>query len=291
MPPNALIPYFVKSKKDYSFHRTFGAVTTEIPDFNNDVGLEMEDQGGTPFCADYTVNGVRGNEDKKIYAKGFIYKEVLKLFGLPPTQQGIGLKDAFAIANTVGVLPAEYAPVTWEKDGQLKVADYHYWPDSLYDISKNNKDDAYYFLDGPYDHFDNARSAMWLSREANQNRTIGVGTPWYYEYMNVKKDGILPEGKKIGSWHAHEVCGQKTINGEPHLIDKSHQGKRVGDDGFLYLKRAEFNKMMDEPGAIGLLFCKKAQDNQTIQLSILQQIVGLYYQLIFKTKQLFSPSN
>lgn len=282
-----LKPYYAKSKKDYAFHATFGAAQlSDIPnEFFIGNGLNTDDQGATPFCTAYTMAELCANIEGIEFSEDYQYAKTLELASLPATQQGVDMKMAAEVPVTIGVLPKNLAPLNWRKDGQNAVADYRNWPQSLEDIAAKYKEGAYYFLDGPYDTFDNIRSMLWVNRSilaARGGTAVGLGTPWYYEYQNAGKDGVLPAGVNICSWHATAFLGTKFINGEIMLACDPHEGKGFGDNGIVYFSRAEINRIFATPGTVGLIFSKKVTDPQKIQLSLLEQILGNLLELAHK---------
>lgn len=280
--PNGLRPYIpsaLEKKKDYSFHRTFGAaMLTGLPDnYNADNSFGFPYQGDTTECTGYTVTDICADEDGRQYSHDYNYAKTLQIMNAPATFQGADLKTAFSVPVTkfFGLLPANLAPITWEKNGQTYAADYKNWPESLDVEARKNLKDAYFMIDGPYDCFDNIRSVIWAHRL--ERRTVGVGTPWYFEYETVGPSGILPQGKVQGSWHAHKICGWKTLNSIEYLISKSWQGPAFGDNGYVYFSRDEFNHIMSISGSIGITIGKvDPNDVQTVKLSLREQLLALF---------------
>ncbi len=278
----------IKSKKDFSFAKTFGIANIGLlPDsFFIDNG-DVPNQGFTTFCTAYTACDISTDEDKILYSQDYNIAKTFEILGVPSTTQGADLKTAFSVPVTFGLLPRELAPVTWEKDGNEKSADYHSYPDSLDQEALKHKKPAYLFVDGPYDHFNNVRSTIWLNRE--NNMSVGVGTDWYSEYEQVGPDGIIPEGKTVSGGHAWSIKGWKTINGKLYLIAKTWQGVGYGDKGYCYFSQEEFNRLMDARGSVAMTLCRvNPADVKTIEISLIERLLiwlGLLSQKLFPPQQ------
>lgn len=293
MTNKGLKPTFVKSKKHYST-QTFGAaVLPELPkEYLVDNGY-FDAQEGTPMCTGEAVADTGFDQDGVRYSVEFQYAKSLQLLNLPPNTAGIDLKTAMSVAVAIGQLPFSADLLSWRKDGQEKSFNWQNWPDYLDKQASFYKKAAYFFLEGPYDHFDNIRSVMHQTRD--QKRSVLIGTPWYAEYEGVESSGIPVSGRQQISWHATAIKGWKVINGETYLMCKSWQGPNFGDHGWIYFSRAEINMLMGTPGSIGGMIAKTANEIKTLQIGTLEQMLGLCQLVITKMSLLaallFPPKN
>lgn len=94
------------------------------------------------------------------------------------------------------------------------------------------------------DWFDAIRIAIWVNQ--HEKRAVSCATPWFPEWQNVDKTGILKPPSKY-KWdqmgHNWSCPGWKTIYGQPYLIVKSWQGDQYGDNGFAYMDRKMANNV------------------------------------------------
>ena len=281
-----LKPYYVKSRKDYSFHRTFGSIQSFVSELNLDKKLGDDFQGNTNDCTAYSISGIGSNQDGVLYSPDYQMMKTYELMNVD-TFDGADLKNALNVPVSVGYLPNDVSPISWQSKGQIFATNPMNWPTDLDNISSKHRRQAYFILektDG-MDWFDSIRSAITLN-----NTSIALATPWYLEYGRVQEDGILPIGTTIESWHSTEITGWKLIQGITYLICKSHQGN-VGDNGYVYFSRDEINRLMDVLGSCGGVISKNISTNIfTIQLSIMEQLIGWFKEAIYRLTNNTKPS-
>lgn len=250
--------------KDYSFERTFGTLTLGLPEnYNADKGTKFPDQNKDGYpngCSGYTQNALGETEYGIEADPAFVYKNTLDIAGLPP-HSPVKVRDSFKATRIYGLK---------ESTGK----------DPL-----NFRRGDYFDVDKAGDYFDGARNALWMNRA--HNRTLSVGTPWFAEWF-FPKEGILKAPKKyvwdsktIG--HNYQVTGWKTIKGEPHLIIKPWCGPKWGDNGYGYVSRETFNKVMGISGTfmyIQVNFSPDPEQIKGVKLDIQEFILTLARRLI-----------
>jgi hypothetical protein len=109
----------------------------------------------------------------------------------------------------------------------------------------------------PLDWFDAIRYAQLMGVANNEKRSVTIGTPWFpsWEVAAIKGQHILPmptpeeiqnivHNPSSYGWHNWDSKGWKSLNGVLVLSCKSWQGKRVGDEGWLYVPREVINVIM-----------------------------------------------
>lgn len=141
---------------------------------------------------------------------------------------------------------------------------------------------------GVLDWTDALRIAMVLGKL--ENRAVSVGSPWFPEFM-VAPQGIIPEpdwsltikGTTLSriTWHDWNVKGWKTMNGEVYLIMKPWIGTQWGDNGFGYISRPVFNKLMSIGGTVAFTLDKllPGEQPQAIDSTIKQWLVSFFANL------------
>ncbi len=281
---------YIKSKKDYSYSLTFGAVgPTYLPAEyfydNNEMPLELP---GEYNCTGRAVADICEDEDGRLYSWDYNYAKTLQIKGLPPSTTGVDLKTALSVPLTFGLLPRELEPVNSTKNSPIIAADYKNFPEALDKVAEQYKKPAYFFADGPFDAFDNVRSMLWLNRQ--NKMSVAIGTAWYQEFEQVGPDGILPAGRYSYGGHAYACKGWKVINGQTYLILKTWQGPSYGDRGYCYMSRDQFNRLINGGGSAMTISPVKPTDVKTIQMSLKQRLLAFMQLLLAQLQQsLFPP--
>ena len=259
--------------RDYDFFKTkkLGGLYPEFPEnYTTEAGLwnPSQNEGSTLFtpkvpsmpygCTDYTQTDLLIDEDKKLYN--------------PMDLENITHANA---SGGIDVRTSMKAVVSIHKDHP---AFFNIQPD----IPNG----------GVLDWFDAVRVAMVLGKV--ENRAVSLGTPWFPEFMSAV-EGIIREpnwalvvpGTSLSrvTWHNWGVKGWKTINGETYLIVKPWIGTRWGDNGFGYINRAVFNRLMSINGTVAYTLDKllPGENPRNIDSTIAQWLVSLFIQLFHIT--------
>lgn len=240
------------------FHRVFGSTAPDnIPDFNVDAGLTMPDQNAAEAvteCTGYTAADIMTDITKVVQTPDFMYAATLYLEGIGPTTEGADFHVALQALVAFGSIAQSLAPISALKQGELYVANWNNWFDSLKIVARKNVQNGTFNLLGNGDHFDSIMSAVYTSKIAGS-----LGSIWYDEWENIGRDGILPmpanlEGFTYSPWHNYAAKGKKTINTTKYIPLKSWQGPSYGDKGWCYMSREVANAVfsVEGTGAIGL---------------------------------------
>lgn len=245
--------------RDYDFVASFGAPVAPKfpPELNVDAGLWVPDQNlpeplfknpPLPYgCTSYTQADLCADDDAKLY-------NPMDLENITHANDrgGISIREALDTARKVY--------------------------NRTYYFSVNAK--------GGLDFFDAIRFAMMAG--APEKRSVSIGTPWFpsWEVALQQKTGVVPMPSEAERsvihrdpaaipWHNHKICGWKQINGTPHLISKSWQGKEIGDGGFAYFPREVINTVMAIPGTCAFTLTNMGSDSiQTIDLPFLKLVMS-----------------
>lgn len=212
------------SHKDYDFIPSFGGISSVPvfpPEYNTDNGLGMPDQNadGQPYgCTNYDTASLSTD-----------------LTGVPRDTKTI---EAVTHANASG---------GYNVRDSLDAGRGLNWFKWYFNIQ------AY----APLDWFDTLRYAQLMGVPAGELRSIAVGTPWFPSWEQHALAGLsimpMPTPEELATvavnpgaypWHAHKLAGWKQIAGQTMFTDKSWQGRRVGDGGWLYFPREVINVVM-----------------------------------------------
>lgn len=230
-----------EDKRDLSLGSIFGHPKLEgIEDFIVATPLVMKDQASDDFCTGYTVTEVSEDQEGIELDPDFQYAASCKIRG-SYEEWGMDLRIAFKSGVDVGSLPKKDRPAYMEGKPRNFRANWENWTEECFEKAQNYKKATFFKVDGQYDLFDNIRAAMWQFR--NERRTIGVGAEWRQSWTN-SPGGVISDDydrKEEGFGHAFKIFGQKTIDGEIHLMAQLSNGP-IGDQGIYYFKRATVNR-------------------------------------------------
>lgn len=243
-------------ERDFKLGAIVGtAPLSELPgDFEVAAPLVIKDQGyGTDMCTAYALTSVSEDEEGVALDPFYSFGAIKAITG-NKEEWGADLRSAAKSAvlreGPYGFLAAKDIsklenPATQE-DREL-AADYDR-------ISKIDMEDAikhakrsYFSVDGPYDFFDNVRSAMWQARA--EKRSVLTGCNWRSVWVYAPGGFIdkAEQGKTFG--HAVKVFGW-TMHEGSELVMKLQlsNGKGIGNNGVFYITREAFNQAFQYGG-------------------------------------------
>lgn len=267
--------------RDHSLFRTFpwlkevpiGGI--ELDEYTYDAGLSVPNQmaqdnrfnpplPSLPFgCTGETSTDICGDEDKATYDPKYTYDKTCEM-------EGHGADQGCQIRNSMGSLTI----YGLRKDGETQAQ------------AEVRKRGQYFFIEkiSGRDWFDSFRTAL-----RNNKRSISMGIPWFIEWRFPQRDGILTpnfiyDGKpEHYAWHNVKVCGEKILaDGTPALRVKPWLGIDYGDNGFVYMDRATFNKVFDNWGTIAATPgpVVRPQDVVYVKIQLLQYALQLLNKLL-----------
>ena len=256
--------------RDWDFHKTFGTVIMNLPnELILDAGLWIPNQNsyepifGNPSmpygCTDYTSNDVCANQDGILYNPAFT--------------------ESVTHANTTGGTDIRTSLLSTIKQGTQTKDGTIVKRTGVFNVQK------YDILD----YFDSIRYAMLPT--LGEKRTVSWGTPWFPEWETeaLQNKAIMIASSNYDTtnlgWHNSEFVGWKTINGTPYLVNKSWQGDKVGDNGFLYFSRDIVNSVMKINGTCAFTVSKlqNGLPPKNISTSFLEWIYSIL-------RNIFNPS-
>lgn len=262
--PIGLKELFLKSKRRYSYSRTFGTTTENIPDFilpqytnpNQNEPDSYWPRPGLPYgCTGFATANIAESDLKQPVNPQFTYDKTLLIQNGKEGDE-CTLQDSFKSATVYGV--------------QLK-------GETDQDALANRR--------GPYfevhptsamDYFSAVLNAVYTNQ-----RPVSLGTTWPIFFEQIYSDGI--QRYTPLSWvggHDHNIIGKKTINGVEYLVDKSWNGPSWGDEGLSYFSREIVNAMMKIPGSDALTNRPVAPgDIVRVQIDVIQVLISLLKRL------------
>lgn len=224
-----------------------GAITTlpsldELPEhFELDI-LGIKDQKQTDFCAAFAGTLLSEIQEGIELSPEYLFAKAKEIVG-DHTEWGLQLRDVFKALQKKGTLPKSDAPFSVENKDRDFLANWKNWASELDEKALVHRKQSYFDVTGKYDHFDNARAAMWKFRHKKQGIEFGVQFGW--SISRVVLD-VIPQG---GFGHALASTGASVIeNGVPVLIVKNSYGKQAGDNGTHYITREIYNHFVEKYG-------------------------------------------
>lgn len=235
-------------------HQVFGSIapadlppTLVLPDL-----VGPTDQGSSSFCYAYAVRQLASDQDGVVYDENFTISRVSEIAGEVLTE-GASALDAMHSAVEFGLLKLADAPpgMIWEEKGAEFISDWKNWPMPLNELAAPAEKPSVLSVDGPYDDFDNIRSAMMKHK-----RHVALATQWFFEFNNPGSDGSIayPDTTQPFSWHMYEAMHYDVINGVEKICIKPHEGAAYGQGGYAWLDRPTINMLVEHPLACALMF-------------------------------------
>lgn len=236
---------------DFSAAAVFGSMRAQdLPtgDFIVAPPEGIDDQGDNDFCTFSSSTSV--SEDQEAVELEYLWNAFVGkvLVQKDPESWGCDLRTACMTHVKYGGLEAEYSPFRHytKMPTREEVLDPKTWGDEKgieeYKMMafEHRKNSVFEVESGPHDKFDNMRSQLWLNRGAM--RSIVTGCKWRHAWTDIQ-GGVIPPEVPEGPYtpHSFKVCGQKIIDGRPHLVAQLSNGDKIGDKGFFYFPREVVN--------------------------------------------------
>ncbi len=214
-----------RSKK-FSHHQLFGTISpAQLPPTLGKFLRKPEDQGMTLRCAAYagSVNG------------GYIHGERMS----PEWQaekitqiQGFDIDTGGSDPNCA--MRSQIYPNGYVRDVE--------WANADTDHAGDNGNIGYVKVDGPYDIFDDIRSALALAYDpvTKLGASVQVFGRWYKEWTYA---GMIPSDySTFAGYHSYLFVDFTTLNGVPYLIAQNSYGEAAGNGGYHFFPREVVNR-------------------------------------------------
>jgi hypothetical protein len=252
-----------------SHDRNFGAAVVSFPDTLKRGINPSLDQYDTEFCTAFGEATSNGYEYGQQFSGEWQAQAEGKYLG-SPIVNGADPYTSIEATSIYGSLHSVFSPFLLPLMSPEFIADYHNWDQSLESIAKTYCTRLIpYYIDGPYDTFDNIRNALYQAFLANEKGVVKAFGFWYQSWnqqaANLSLGGILqcpPINEQAISRHRYTIIDWKTVNGTPHLVCAMTQGSDFGDHGIVYMDRATINQVFADMSAngLGLYINRPAQD-------------------------------
>lgn len=227
-------------ENDFSFGAVFGHTKpANLPD-HYEVGspLVIKDQGETDMCTAYAITAVSEDQEGVVLDPFFTFGETKKLTQQPDAW-GADLRSACksGIIGFRPVPPASLSLVTEAPTSDMRDDAAYGRTITVTDeaIAKQHAKKSFFSVTGPYDLFDNMRSAMWIARA--EKRSIFTGADWRSSWTHLPK-GIIEEARNEKSFgHAIKAYGWE----DEHMLLQLSNGTEIGDGGIFRIAREALN--------------------------------------------------
>ena len=202
--------------------------------------LSIKDQiadGNYDFCGSCAGAGMIEPKEEAELFYPFLFAAAKYESGQDPDSFGLNMRDIGKGLTKWGVPEIKDVP-DWVKnlspEKRRRLCNY---PDLVKELALKHKAQSYFFINGPYDHYDNARAAEWYFRKEKQHILIGIIFGWLLTDFYL---GGAPSGTGHAMWQAGWFSnGLRVINSA---------GKEAGKSGIHCLSRETFNKYAEKYG-------------------------------------------
>lgn len=283
-------PYLIpntEDTRDYSFAIHYGSnLPLVLPQSLGRKALFVKDQGNTNICGGCSISTAKSFQDGIDFSEEYSYATIEEIIGRKNTQ-GVDPRSAMEGGHKIGFLPKHLAPFTWRSHGEAYISDWLNWSEALDAEAQKYAEPSYFKVDGPRDHFDNIRTALWNARD--ENAIVNAFSRWYSEF-NESSRGILPDTVENAlSYHAYTFIDWDVINDKEYLVAQLSSGVEYGNGGLLYFPRKLVNFLFSEYGTALYIYRKPDETNTSERelgrnqmLDLLQRLLTKWLPFFFK---------
>lgn len=225
-------------ERDYQL----GAITF-LPDLHllpqeYKIEATIRNQLGSDFCSAYMSCVMSEAQEGVVFEPAWSFAVSKQLSG-DIHGWGQNIRDALKAHVKFGAAPVDTVEMNVENETPEVLRDIGNWPDVTTE-ARQFKKKTFFRITGQYDHFDNARAALW-----KYQTPIGVGVNFGWPLSQQLLDNI-PTG---GFGHAVAIVGFTMYEtGEPVLIVQNSYGTGAGDQGYHYITRKVYNAFAEKYG-------------------------------------------
>lgn len=186
-------------------------------------------------------------KDNKDYCDPLYQMSKIKQVRGEYTSYGANLRDAAQALVKYGSIRKNQSPFTYGEGlpsdrNRDFLANWANWPSILDSKASVMKLGSFFAVDGPYDAFDNIRSALYLNYKAGIPIGVTFGLNWRPEW-NISLNGIVSENYDVstGGPHAVKLFGIMVVNNIPYILMQQSWGDKFGNNGVYLLSRKVIN--------------------------------------------------
>lgn len=243
-----LLPPIHDTTEDYRLSSIFGSADlSKLPtEFAVSQPLEIKNQDVIPnsdVCVGAATAAVLEDHEGVPLSMEYQFSRAKRVNG-DPEAFGATLKDGCVSATEYGALETTAFPWRLETSGRDYFAYWENIPDYIDILAKKHIQLSYFSAEtGPYDRFDNLRSALWDNK--NGKSSILTGAKWRPEWTRAPQGKIPKEYGDFGFAHAFKAyaweCLKEKSNDDVLLLQLSN-GTDVGDRGIFRIPRPVVNR-------------------------------------------------
>lgn len=235
---------------------------SELPrNFRHDI-LLIKNQGSNDKCSAYATCGISELQENVELCPDYSFA-LSKAISGDPNAWGQNMRTAMQSHQKFGAIEESVSPNVPDPDGR-KIEN---WPVELKDKALIHAKSSYMEVDGPYDHFDNLRAAIWHFRA--QKRVPGIGLEWSWPLENQ----IMYEYLDKGFGHMLYAIGWQEMDDLPYLVVVNSYGEKAGEEGIHYFSREVVNKAVDIYGSFMFVDMTKEEYLERIKPQVQSFIV------------------
>ncbi len=225
------------------------------------------DQKTSDFCAGAASAAATELQENEPISFEWLFAAAKKISGDPLDSFGVDLRSICKVHTKLGALPRSKAPFSVDTHPVDFLRDIRNWPADLLNYAASNRKETYFKVTGPYDHFDNMRATMYLTKAAV---IFGVNFGWPLEQVEIDTPATNGEG--------HAMCAIGYTDN--YMIARNSLGGDVGDKANHYIHRDVINSNIDTYGAFVLLDMPREDVEWHIDNSIYME--DPWYTALFK---------
>lgn len=233
--------------RDFSYHKTFGASTLQLPNEYFAGRPKIKDQKLSQMCTAFASYVLAACEDGVDFLPEWSFAAGKTISKSGP-EEPEDLRTPIKTAVGLGYLESAPCYPSLETQSPLYcgiLANYEA-PERVSTISlaAKYKKKSYFRVDGDFDTVKRV-----LFENATSKRAILTGVQWYNEWT-MAPNGFIPDNAvEIAGLHCVPLIGfvTKGLSGAEYIVVQNSVGEGYGDKGLFYFDRETFNKHFTEP--------------------------------------------
>lgn len=205
----------------------------ELPEAYQVSPLSIKNQlldGNDDFCASCAGAGSYEPKEEVELFYPYLFAAAKFASGQDPNEWGLRIEEVAKGLQKWGIPENCEVPEEVKNLDSVRRRRFENYPDALKQKAEKHKIKTYFVVKGPYDAYDNVRSAIWYFREVKQFVLFGVKFGWSLGDFELKG---IPDGFGHAMW-----CNGWVKDG---LSVINSAGKEAGKNGEHSLSRETFN--------------------------------------------------
>ena len=242
--------YEKKGIRAFSSEKRFGSIS---PLVLPEKGLgrkpnKILNQGTTDFCASFSGAAMRSYTEKVNLDPYWLWAMAAYLRG-SYKEWGLTLPQIAKALTKKGIVEEQEQLNTIKNKDRDFLANIENYPQGLEEKAKKHIGGSYYWVEGPYDNFDNIRNVLFLIKD--KNLVVITGCEWKMSWLSTPNAIIDKyDPTEIYFGHAFIFIDFKNINGVDYLVGQLSGGEELGDKGLFYFSRSIVNSQLFRFGSI-----------------------------------------